>query len=180
MSPATIPFYTIIHYSASAITKIINCRQIRELCYYYLINNDGEHHMKVRYEATQEEKQKLVYDCLVDGLPFFPAYGLSLDYDSKQAKAAEKTWKARNPGEEMCREDVWAEIVRNGGDLIFIDDENDGEEAGRLNLANIEKNWDTISEHAPTSMKSYIDDNYDAGNTDNIIQCLIFGEVVYG
>lgn len=136
--------------------------------------------MQMTLIATTDEKLKLVYDCLVDGLPFFPSYGLELDYDVADAEKARQTWKERNPNETLCREDVWAEIIRNGGDLIFTDRENDGEEAGRLNLATIDKNWDKLGEEAPRSLREYLSENYDAGNTDALIQVLIFGQVDYG
>ena len=127
--------------------------------------------------ATQAEKQKLIYDCLVDGLPFFPGYGVGMDYTTKAYKAAIKTLKARMPEDRICREDVWAEIVANGGDLVFIDQEDDDKEIGRLNLANVEKHWDAIPHRF---MAEYISENYDSNTTDCIIQTLIFGEIVYG
>ena len=130
--------------------------------------------------ASRDEKLKLVYDSIVDGLPFFPAYGLELTYDDAQYDAAKASWEARNPGAGVCREDVWVEIVSNGGDLIFTDAENDDEEVGRLNLANIDANWDKLWKLCPRAMAEYASENYDANDTDNIIQCLAFGDVIYG
>lgn len=136
--------------------------------------------------ATREEKNKLVLACLEDGLPFFPAYGLSMTWADGAYENAKARLLTRMSEDSICREDVWAEIVAGGDDLIFLDEEEadaeneDGMEVGRLNITNIDANWGKLLEKAPRSTAAYLDDNYDAGNTDVLIQILIFGEERYG
>ncbi len=129
--------------------------------------------------ATREEKMKVVYDCLIDGLPFFGAYGLEMDYNDNEYDAAKAALQAVN-GPDVCREDIWVEIVKSGGSLVFSDIENDGEEVGKLNLDSIDKNWPKLLSQLPKIVGRYLAEDYDAGDTDCIIQVLIFGEVVYG
>ena len=130
--------------------------------------------------TTTEEKLTVLQACLEDGLPFFPAYGLELSYDDAQYDAARASLAARVGEDEVCREYVWVEIVRNGGELIFTDNENDGEEVGRLSLTGMEQNWPKLMVEAPRSMAEYISEDYDSNSTDNIMQVLLFGTIVYG
>lgn len=131
----------------------------------------------MKVSATREEKLDILYKCVVDGLPFFPAYGLALDYYEPDYDAAKTSWQERNTGESVCREDIWVEIVRNGGTLIF-DDLEEGA-SFQLNLDTIDKNWDSIADHAPYSFAALVADDYDANNSCNVFQCLLFGEVRY-
>lgn len=130
--------------------------------------------------ATREEKNKLVLACLEDGLPFFPAYGLTMTWEDGAYERAKERLLGRMAQNEICREDVWAEIVAGGDDLIFLDEESDDEEVGRLNNTNIDANWGKLLNEAPRTVASYLSDNYDSGDTDNLIQVLIFGRIVYG
>lgn len=134
--------------------------------------------MEIRYtNFTREEKLKVVYDCLCTGLPFFGAYGLALDYDSKQYDHAKANLKKNNPDMVICLEDVQTEMVRMGYDLVFYDMEDDGAEAGRLNLKAIEGNWGEIR---PDDITAWTQESYDAADADNIMQCIVFGKIVYG
>jgi hypothetical protein len=132
--------------------------------------------------STTEEKLTLLQACLDDGLPFFPAYGLELSYDDAQYEEARASAAARTgeSEDEVCREDIWGDIVRNGGDLVFIDNEDGDAEVGRLNLSGMEHNWPRLMLEAPRSMADYISGNYDANSIDNIFQVLLFGSIKYG
>ena len=50
-------------------------------------------------------------------------------------------------------------------------------ETTSLTMHLIEQNWDKIRSR---DAKDYISENWDADTADNIMQCLLFGEVIYG
>lgn len=133
----------------------------------------------MKITATLDEKLKLVYDCLCTGLPYFVSYGLELEYSEDEYKTARDSLfaSARFDEGSICVEDVQTEMVRMGFSLIFLDGENDGEEAGRLNLTTLESNWDKVR---AKDLAEWADENYDANTADTIIQCIAFGEIVYG
>jgi len=131
--------------------------------------------MKITFEATTAEKLKLVYDCLCSGLPILATSGIELDYSDAEYDAAKKHLAASNPKDIICIEDVQVEMLRQGNSLTFTDTEND--EAVDLNLALIEENWSKLR---TKDVLDYINEDYDAQTSENIMQTLLYGEVVFG
>lgn len=132
--------------------------------------------MELKLIATQEEKLKLVYDCLTTGLPTLALSSFELDYKETDYEAAKASLIAKNFEGTICIEDVQTEIIRMGKSLTFIDHEGDGEKT-RLNLKLINKNWDKIRTR---EISDYLAENWDSDTADNMMQCLLFGEIVYG
>jgi len=66
-------------------------------------------------------------------------------------------------------------MLRQGNSLTFTDTEND--EAVDLNLALIEENWSKLR---TKDVLDYINEDYDAQTSENIMQTLLYGEVVFG
>jgi hypothetical protein len=130
-----------------------------------------------REVTTTEGKLEAVYTALCSGLPTLAMSGLELDYDASEYAAARKALTDAASGESPCIEDVQREMLRRGLDLIFIDNEEDGEEVGRLNLTVIEENWNKIDSR---TLGDYLRFDDDADTADNLIQYLIFGELRYG
>lgn len=133
--------------------------------------------MEIKCIATTEEKLKLVYDCLTTGLPTLALCSFELDYSDKEYKAARDNLAKRMDPDRICIEDVQTEMLRMGYGLTFIDHENEGEYTKTLNLNLIEQNWDKLRSRELTD---YIAENWDADTADNMVQCILFGEVVFG
>ena len=128
--------------------------------------------------ATTEEKLNIVYLCLTTGLPYFVSYGFSMDYDSAEYQKAREALSTGNLTDTVCSEDVQKQMLRMGYGLRFIDEESLGEESVTLNLSVIESNWDKVRAKDLAEMGE--DGNWDAETADCIMQCLLFGEIVYG
>ena len=78
----------------------------------------------------------------------------------------------------MCIEDVWAYVLLNGG-YINVCDEEEGEEH-RLALKDIIKGFENVMYNYPTMYANIRNEDYDLYDADAVIQCAIFGEIVYG
>jgi len=141
------------------------------------INHGDKAMSDTREVNTTEGKLEAVYTALCSGLPTLAMSGLELDYDASEYADARKALLDANSGTAPCIEDVQREMLRRGHDLIFIDNESDGEEIGRLNLRVIEENWNKIDGR---TLGDYLNFNDDADTADNLIQWLVFGELVYG
>lgn len=132
--------------------------------------------------ATTEEKLKIVYLCLTTGLPFFVSYGFDMKYDQNDYNKARKSLTDRGFKGELtdtiCIEDIQTEMLRLGDSLKFINTEEDDEET-ILNLSLIEKNWDKVRMKDLADMDEETG-NWDAETADCIMQCILFGEIVYG
>ena len=81
--------------------------------------------MKIVLE--KEEAEKHFHNALCNGSQI-RYYGLQLDYAEKEYTAAKKSLeKKRKSGEftdTICCEDIWMEILRLGGKLVLVDEEN--------------------------------------------------------
>jgi hypothetical protein len=128
--------------------------------------------------ATTEEKLKIVYLCMTTGLPTLADAGIELSYDREQYKAAREAIIARTSEPTACIEDVQTEMLRKGNDLVFTDTESD-DEVTLLNLSLIENNWDKVRIKDLAEMDEETG-NWDADTACNIMQCLLYGEIVYG
>jgi hypothetical protein len=135
--------------------------------------------MELTFNATRDEKLKLVYDCLCSGVPTLAYAGFTLRTKDGQYETARQNLISGGMAEDrICIEDVQTQILRDGGELTFIDTE-DGNKRTRLTMELIDQNWPKLSKQS-RNMVNYISENYDAEDTDNILQVLLFGEVVYG
>lgn len=125
---------------------------------------------------TTDEKLKMVYEALTTGLPYFPGYGLALEYDQGEYVKARNVLNANPTGETICIEDIQMQMVRMGFGLNFVDEEGD-EEPVTLTLSLIESQWDKVP-HA--TIMAFVTENYDADDADRLFQYILFGQLVYG
>ena len=76
---------------------------------------------------TKEEAEQHFHNALCNGSQI-RYYGLHLDYSDKDyAKAKKSLVKKQDKGEfkpTICCEDIWMEILRVGGKLTLVDEEN--------------------------------------------------------
>lgn len=112
-----------------------------------------------------------------DGLHYFGGYGIELDCEDADYKAAKQSLLDANPSSIICVEDVMTQIVMRGGSIHFLDVEGDGEYTKYLNL-------DLISQNLPKVNNAFLiqtmDGDGDAGTADVILQQLLYGEVIFG
>ena len=124
-------------------------------------------------KLTPEESETYFHNSLCNGHQI-AMYGLHLDYDETEYKEARERLKAK--GESPCLEDVWMEILRGGGVLTLIDDEN-GEEPSPIKLSDVhERVQNTPLRH----MMDAINENDDGDTADVILQTVFYGDVIFG
>lgn len=124
-------------------------------------------------KLTPEESETYFHNSLCNGHQI-AMYGLHLDYDETEYKEARERLKAK--GESPCLEDVWMEILRGGGVLTLIDEEN-GEAPSAIKLADVhERVQNTPLRH----MMDAINEHDDGDTADVILQTVFYGDVIFG
>lgn len=116
----------------------------------------------------QKGKLAFLYNALCDGTHYFDNYGIG----TKIANPSRyKAFQAE------CVEERMVQYVAEGYDIDIIDFENDEEVVGKINLANLNQNFDKVP---PNIIMDFLTENHDADTSDNFLQYIIFGELTYG
>jgi len=120
---------------------------------------------------TTTEKRELLTTCL-------QYFYQSLSMWEHTAKYADKTYlKARQMLITTCREDVYAEMILAGAGINIVDDQ-DEDNCVLFNLEKFDQNFQACDAYEIIML--LLEKDYDFTNADNVLQTLIFGEVVYG
>lgn len=77
-----------------------------------------------------------------------------------------------------CREEVWADVLLNGGFLLVEDREEDKDY--KVSLKDIEKGFKKFIFDCPRNYANIMTEEHDFYDMDNLLQTIVFGEVVYG
>jgi hypothetical protein len=96
----------------------------------------------------------------------------------KAKEQLQKKAKYQHPLETICREDVWSQMILKGKGIKIVDEQDENEFIifdAKLFNKNFAK-CDILN------VAKVLDGNgdYDYYTTDDILQSLIFGEVIYG
>ena len=127
----------------------------------------------MKINLTPEESETYFHNSLCNGHQI-ANYGLHLDYDETEYKQAADRIKAE--GFSPCLEDVWMEILKGGGTLTLIDEEN-GEEPSAIKLTDVhERVQNTPLRH----MMDAINENDDGDTADVILQTVFYGDIIFG
>lgn len=127
---------------------------------------------------TADESEKLFLDSLCNGIScgVFAGYGLILEYDSAAYQNARNYLKGEGENNKVSREEVWMQILINGG-VLKIKDGEGSEETVRITLADVH----TKVQKAPTeALLDALTGNDDSNTADAILQTVFFGEIKYG
>ena len=127
----------------------------------------------MKINLTPEESETYFHNSLCNGHQI-AYYGLQLDYDETEYDEAKERLKAK--GESPCLEDVWMEILKGGGTLTLIDEEN-GEAPSLIKLSDVhERVQNTPLRH----MMDAINEQDDGDTADVILQTVFYGDVIFG
>lgn len=77
-----------------------------------------------------------------------------------------------------CREDIWAYVLLHGGTLLVEDVEEEEDHA--VTMKDVEKGFLIFMLNCPTQYAALMDETADIYDADALMQCIVFGEVVYG
>lgn len=87
--------------------------------------------------------------------------------------------------ENRCREERWADRLLNGGHIVLKDyypQIEDGEDVVcvKLNLEEFTSRFEKAKVICPTEYAQFINEEYDHYTCNNLMQVVMFGEVIYG
>lgn len=127
-------------------------------------------------KLTNEESEEYFHNALCNSLGQLCDYGLLLDCNAKEYKAASEKLKASSTS-AVCYEDVLMEILRMGGSLTLIDEEGDGEANSSITIKDVHELVST----APTSyLTDMINEEDDADTGDVILQTVFYKSIIFG
>jgi hypothetical protein len=125
------------------------------------------------------EKTILLENCLQYFWQSLSDWNFEAQYTDKQYLRSKKLILAGKPEIlSLCQENVLAHIILHGAGIKIVDRE-DTEEIVIFNAEVFNKN---IERCDPAEVISLINESgdYDYTNTDNVLQTLIFGQIIYG
>ncbi|MBQ0073184.1 MAG: hypothetical protein KBT34_03215 [Prevotella sp.] len=86
--------------------------------------------------------------------------------------------------DEMCREDVWAEVLLHGGKLAIYDLEDEDEEGNapkiKVGIEDFGRAFEKWRDERPQDYADFCTENDDFYTGWNFLQYVQFGEIVYG
>ena len=140
--------------------------------------------MKIVLEKAESEKH--FHNALCNGSQIRD-YGIHLDYSEKDYKLAKKSLHTKmkagtaidSCGEKMqtmCCEDIWMEILRTGGTLIMVDEENAVGDK-KITLKDVHSRVAKTPIH---HLMDAIEERDDADTADCIIQTVFYKKIVFG
>ena len=122
---------------------------------------------------TAQESEQIFYDSLCNGHQI-AYYGLQLEYDDKEYDKAKK--RLVKKGERPCLENVWMEILRGGGTLKLVDEEN-GLEPEVISLQDVHER---VQETDVRHLLDAINEQGDGDTADVVLQTVFYGKVIFG
>ena len=131
--------------------------------------------MKIILEP--QESEKMFHNALCNGLSYISGYGLSLEADEQDYKAASQKLKSEKPNEMICYEDVLLEVLRMGNTLSMLDEEGEGENDSTISLSDVHERVPQTPIRFLTDM---INENDDAETADVIIQTVFYQDIIFG
>lgn len=83
--------------------------------------------------------------------------------------------------ESESREEKWADILLGGGYIAAYEYEDEDEPTRhKVTLDMMKKGFEVFKEKCPYDYADFITENEDYYTCSNLMQCVLFGEVVYG
>ena len=124
---------------------------------------------EIELKLSNEKCIEFFFNALCNGLGYIGGYGITIDCDRDAYN------DARAKLDSPALEDVFIQVLKDGGVLLFVD--NEGDETTEVNLA-------TVLERVPKveldSLMEMIQEQDDACTADVILQTVIYGEVQFG
>ena len=134
--------------------------------------------MKITVELTPKESEDYFYSALCNTLSMgvMAGYGLQLDYkDNAYSNARTKLVETKK--DDFCREDVWLQILKDGGTLTLIDKECNGAYTKSITLQDVHEKVNKMpTEH----LMNYVNENDDAETGDVLLQTVFYDKIIFG
>lgn len=78
----------------------------------------------------------------------------------------------------QCIEEIWADVLLKGGKLVITD--NEEEKKYSINMDKVLKGYSKCYEVSPQTMVNFEEENEDMWDGYNLMQVILFGEIIYG
>ena len=127
----------------------------------------------MKIQLTEEESEKIFHNSLCNGHQI-AHYGLQMDYSEEEYEKAKK--RLQKKGEDDCLEDVWLEILRGGGTLTLVDEEN-GMDPSVITLKDVHER---VQESPVRHILDAINEQDDGDTADVILQSVFYQDVIFG
>jgi hypothetical protein len=128
-------------------------------------------------QLTEQECEQIFHTALCNGLQVITSYGLDIDTQHAEYKAAicsiQDTGK---PNEAVCYEDILLEILKNGGTLKIVDIEGEGENDSTINIKDVYERMHKVN---PKHIIDVINEWDDAETADCILQTIFYNEIIF-
>lgn len=130
--------------------------------------------MEIKLKTNESEEY--FYNAMCNGLGYISGYGLKLQINKESYQKA-KANLLKKDSSSPCYEDVLIQVLKDGGELKFVDEECDGEYTRSITLKDVHERVQlTPAEH----LLDMINENDDATTADVILQTVIYNEVIFG
>lgn len=131
--------------------------------------------MKIILEP--QESETMFHTALCNGLSYISSYGITLEADKQDYKAASQKLKSEKPNKMICYEDVLLEVLRMGKTLTMLDEEGEGENDSTISLSDVHER---VSQTPIKFLTDMITENDDAETADVIIQTVFYKDIIFG
>lgn len=136
---------------------------------------------RIRKEITVDYSG-FISNLFSDGLYYFGSYGFEIERDDDLYEQAKN--KLSGHENAVSFEDIYTQIVMDGGEITFVDIEGDGEYTRSFTLDAVEKAlWKFLDERPSDAFILAFDRVYheeaDADDCDVLIQYILFGEYMF-
>lgn len=126
-------------------------------------------------QLTPKESENYFHSALCNGLGYIGGHGLSLNCSDLEYRKAKKELKAKDL-KFTCYEDVLLQILKDGGSLEIIDEE-EGYYTSSITLKDVHERVSKTDSRFLIQMEQ---GNDDAVTADCILQTVFFGEAIFG
>ncbi len=132
----------------------------------------------MKIQLTKDESENIFHTSLCNalGTGYMAGYGLELSYDRGQYKISRDHLEQTSPNDSVCYEDVLMQILRDGGELTFIDQESDGD-THSITLKDVHKRVKDVN---ASVLINFQEENDDADDADAVLQTVFFNEIIFG
>lgn len=126
------------------------------------------------FKLNQAEAEEVFFNCLCDNDLYI--HDLEIVSNSKAYNDARDNWIKLNDRQFPTIEDVWMQILRDGGKLGL----KDWSRSEQLAVVTLEELQERMSKAPSKNLINVLEGNYDVTDTDVILQTIFYGEVIFG
>jgi hypothetical protein len=126
---------------------------------------------------TTEIKEELFLTAMCNffGMGLEAGYGLELDYNDEEYQKAREA--IRSTLIDPCWGNVLLAMLKQGYTLSLKDIEGEGEMNASITLQDVHERMDLVPERV---LRSFEEENDDAGDADALLQTIFYKEIIFG